>query len=88
MTEYFTLLGGFRLLDTVLTRMKRFFFSFYRRKNYLALNNIVQQHFGAKNTLSRGYPTKLKNYGNSRGNYTLSSFRRHSHMVLPLRIKT
>ena len=45
----------------------------------------MQQHFGAKNTLSRGYPTKLKNYGNSRGNYTLTSFRRHSHIIFMVR---
>ena len=32
MTEYFTLLGGFRLLDTVLTRMKRFFSHFIAEK--------------------------------------------------------
>ena len=45
---------------------EKIFFRFYRRKNYLSYNNVVQQHFDT-NILSRGYLTKLKNYGKFKG---------------------
>ena len=40
-------------------------FSFYLRKHSFS-QNIVQQLLSYTNILSRGYPTKLKTYGNSR----------------------
>ena len=44
------------------------FSHFIAEKNYLLHNNIVQQHFQHKiNILSRGNPTNLNNYGNSKG---------------------
>ena len=47
--------------------MKRFF-SHIISKNYVSHKNIVPElfFFFYQNILSRGYPTKLKNYGNSR----------------------
>ena len=48
--------------------MKRIFLILSLKKNYLLHNNIVQQHFQHKiNILSEGNPTKLNNYGNSKG---------------------
>ena len=48
--------------------MKRIFLILSLKKNYLLHNNIVQQHFQHKiNILSRENPTKLNNYGNSKG---------------------
>ena len=48
--------------------MKSFVFPFfYRRKNYLSHIIIQRNNIFDTNILSRGYPTKWKNYGNSRG---------------------
>ena len=38
-----------------------------QKKNRLSHKNIAQQLFVYTNILSRGYPTKLNNYENSRG---------------------
>ena len=46
--------------------MKRFFLIF-SQKRYRLHKNIVQQHFLHKDIISRGYPTKMKNYGSSKG---------------------
>ena len=44
------------------------FSHFIAEKKFFLHNNIVQQHFWHKiNILSRGNPTKLNNYGNSKG---------------------
>ena len=56
-------------IDPVLTGRKKIFkdfFSLYRGNNYLSHKSIMQMHFFRKHS-SRGFPTELENYGNSRG---------------------
>ena len=65
MVNYY-LRKSLRLLDTVLTGIK-YFFSFYPRKKSILRIKIKCNSIFDRNILSRGYPTKLKNYGYSRG---------------------
>ena len=65
MVNYY-LRKSLRLLDTVLTGIK-YFFSFYPRKKSILHIKIKCNSIFDRNILSRGYPTKLKNYGYSRG---------------------